>query len=148
MLEPELGQDLCGWRGEMLLRFQVWQDLAIDSAKGIQWFMIPCLLMRADPGNHRTFGLESREQHPWRQWQSIRQGRWGNESLKKQEGAKLLNQEREQGCEMWTFQRLQEPGVLGTAPGRVSTGQGPGYHGTQKTPGEIWFSQMRGFREF
>lgn len=64
MLEPELGQDLCGWRGEMLLRFQVWQDLAIDSAKGIQWFMIPCLLMRAAPGNHRTFGLESRESTP------------------------------------------------------------------------------------
>lgn len=81
-------------------------------------------------------------------WQSIRQGRRGNESLKKQEGAKLLKQEREQGCETWAFQRLQEPVVLGTALGRVSTGQGPGYRGTQKTPGEIWFSQMRGFREF
>ena len=153
MLEPELGQDLCGWRGEMLLRFQVWQDLVIDSAKGIKWFTIPCLLMRADPGNHRTFCLESRKSTPLvltafgKVPGSIRQGRWGNENLKKQDGAKLLNQEREQGCETWTFQRLQEPVVLGTTPGRVSTGQGPGYHRAQKTPGEIWFSHMRGFRE-
>ena len=36
---------------------------------------------------------------------SIRQGRCRGKNLKKQDTAKLLNQEREWGCEMWTFQR-------------------------------------------
>ena len=70
-----------------------------------------CRLMRADLGNHRTFCLESRQstslalQLLAEFTNSIRQGRCGGENLKKQDTAKLLNQEREWGCKMWTFQR-------------------------------------------
>lgn len=62
MLKSELGQDLCGWGEEILFRFQVWQDLGIDSGKEKKIVDNPlCLLRRADPGNHGICCLVSRK---------------------------------------------------------------------------------------
>lgn len=42
MLRSEPGQDLCGWREEILFRFQIWQVLGIDSGKEKKMCIITC----------------------------------------------------------------------------------------------------------
>ena len=65
--------------------------------------------MRADLGNHRPFCLESKKSTTLvlQLLAELRvvSGRGGAGAKKKQDAAKLLNQEREWGCETWTFQR-------------------------------------------